>query len=131
MNDLMEWLTNYAFDHDVGVILTRKLARDTPSISDGDHRLVIINMNWLHPHEVPFSFAHEIGHVLNGDKGIHEYSASSVGVKEEYQANLTGIKLLVDYTKNDNVDLNNPIRFCEQFGIPEELEYLVALKLRK
>lgn len=129
MSDLMEWLMDYAFDHDIGFVLTHRLAADTPSTSDGDNRLVVINTNWKHLHEVPFCFAHEIGHILNGDKGSHAYSANSLNVKEEYKANLTGIDLMINYAKTNGIDLNNPVQFCEQFGIPADLEYIVALKL--
>ena len=131
MNELMEWLANYAFEHGIGYILTNQLAPDTPSSSDGAHRLVIINMNWKFPKESPFSFAHEIGHVLNGDQGKNYFNANSLDLKTEYQANLTGIKILKDFCENHDISISNPIKFCEVFGIPEKLDYVVSLELSK
>lgn len=130
MNDLMEWLANFAFDHNIGYILTHMLNKKTPSTSYGDQRLIIINMEWYEHDEIPFSFAHEIGHILNGDKGINKYSAKTVSTKEEYKANLTAIQLLINYCHKNDIEINNPIVFCERFGIPINLEYIVSLKLR-
>ena len=130
MNDLMEWLANFAFDHSIGYILTHMLDSETPSTSYGEERLVIINMEWHAKDEVPFSFAHEIGHIVNGDKGINRYSAESISTKEEYQANLTAIQLLITYCRKNDIEISNPIKFCEIFGIPASLEYTVGLKLK-
>lgn len=62
MDSLIEWLVNYAFDHNIGVVLTPALQPHTPSTSDGTTRLVVINMNWYRKTEIPFALAHEIGH---------------------------------------------------------------------
>lgn len=130
MNDLMEWLGNYAFNHNIGYILTHMLAPDMPSTSYGEERLTIINMEWQNKEEVPFSFAHEIGHILNGDKGINKYSSETVSTKEEYHANITALQLLIEYCHNNDIEITNPITFCEKFGIPANLEYIAALKLK-
>lgn len=42
MNDLMEWLANFAFDHSIGYILTHILDSETPSTSYGEQGLVIV-----------------------------------------------------------------------------------------
>lgn len=131
MNDLMEWLANFAFDHNIGYILTHMLDSETPSTSYGEQSLVIVNMEWKNHDEIPFSFAHEIGHVLNGDKGINEYSADSISTKEEYRANLTAIQLLITYCHKNDIEINNPMTFCERFGVPTNLEYVVNLKLKE
>lgn len=130
MSNVMNWLMDYAFDHQISVILTRYLNPHMPSISDGNNRLTVINMNWHNKNEIPFCFAHEIGHILNGDQGQHKFSAHSVDIKEEYQANLTGTKLLIRYAKSRDINIGNPVSFCEQFGIPTELEYVVALEMK-
>lgn len=126
MNKLLEWLMNYALDHHIGVITTRMLASDTPSQSDGNNRVVIINMSWQKHDELPFVFAHEIGHVLNGDTGIHKFCASTVKTKTEYQANATAIRVLLKYCQSNDIDVSNPVEFCERFGIPTEYEYIVS-----
>ncbi|APU45155.1 ImmA/IrrE family metallo-endopeptidase [Limosilactobacillus fermentum] len=128
MEDLMEWLINYAFDHHIGVQLTSFLQPMTPSTSFSDYRLVVINTRWHKPNEIPFSLAHEIGHVMNGDRGVHAYTAVA-DTKEEYAANITGIGLLLKYCQEHDIHFTNPIEFCERFGIPMELEYVAILKL--
>ncbi len=128
MNELMEWLANYAFNHNIGYIFTHQLEADTPSSSDGQQRLVIINMEWKHKSEIPFSFAHEIGHILNGDKGINKFSAKTIGLKKEYRANLTGIDILLEYCDKHDLNFDSPIQFCERFGVPLQLDYLVNLR---
>lgn len=131
MEDLIEWLANYSFDHNIGYILTHLLSPSTPSTSYGNERLVIINMNWANANEIPFSFAHEIGHILNGDKGKNSFSAETVNTKSEYEANITGIKLLISYCKSNDMIFTNAIKFCEAFSIPANLEYVVSLLLKE
>ena len=125
MEDLMEWLINYAFDHHIGVQLTSYLQPHTPSTSYGDYRLVVVNTRWYKHNEVPFSLAHEIGHVINGDRGVHAYTATAE-TKEEHAANVTGIKLLLAYCQEHDIYFDNPVVFCQQFGAPLELDYLVS-----
>lgn len=125
MDSLIEWLVNYAFDHNIGVVLTPALQPYTPSTSDGTTRLVVINMNWHRKTEIPFALAHEIGHVINGDQGVHAYTAT-LKTKEEYAANVTGIRLIKDYCLRNEMRFDNYVVFCQQFGIPLELDYLAS-----
>lgn len=129
MNDLLQWLTNFALDHDIGVIFTPYFEPTTPSQSNGDYRVVVINSNWHNQNEVPFCFAHEIGHVLNHDSGVNNYSSPSVSSKEEYQANLKAIQLLLLYCKINDIHFQSSIEFCRQFGVPMNYEYMVELVL--
>lgn len=129
MDELMTWLSNYGFDQQIGFIFTHNLAPDTPSQSDGTNRLVVLNMEWFPHYELPFALAHEIGHILNGDQGINKYCAETVGTKKEYQANLTGIRLLLKYCDLHDINIDNPVNFCENFGVPEKLDYVVKLIL--
>lgn len=130
MNDIMEWLSNYAYDNDIGYIMTHYLEPETPSTSDCDDRLVVINMEWKNANEVPFSFAHEIGHIMCGDKGKRYFKSENIKDKSEYRANLFAIKLLFNFCSDYGYSFNNPIKFCELFGIPTELEYVVATEMK-
>lgn len=88
-------------------------------------------MNWRNKWEVPFSFAHELGHLINHDEGVNYYHSPTVHTKTEYRANCTAIDILLSYCYDNDIEINNPIVFCEQFGIPFNLEYIVNLKLKK
>ena len=130
MNDIMEWLSNYAYDNDIGYIMTHYLEPDTPSTSDCDDRLVVVNMEWKNANEVPFSFAHEIGHIMCGDKGKRYFKSENIKDKSEYRANLFAIKLLFKFCSAYGLNFTNPITFCEQFGVPTALEYVVATEMQ-
>lgn len=117
MNNLIQWLINFSYDHSIGIEATRKLDPDTPSQSDVANRVVVINMNWHNSVEIPFIYAHEIGHVLC------DHLVDSP--KNEIEANKTAIGLLIKYCWENNINISNPIRFCEEFGIPLRLNYLI------
>lgn len=129
-NDLIRWLINWAFDHDIGVTITSDLPADLPHCASAKRRSILINRNYGNPAELPFAFAHELGHVLNGDDGIRYYQSASVHNKCEYQANLAGIRLLLKYCRTNDISVDNPVSFCERFGIPSEYEYVVALSMK-
>lgn len=117
MNELIQWLFNFGYDHDISIDTTKQLNPDTPSLADVKDGHVIINMNWSNQSEIPFIFAHEIGHVLCGHV---TYSP-----KNEIEANKTAIGILIKYCWENNINISNPIRFCEEFGIPLRLNYLI------
>lgn len=130
MDELIIWLCNYAYDHHVGYILADDLNPETPSESDGDHQLVVINMKWHNHNEVPFSYAHEIGHFMNGDDGIRYYDSATINNKCEYAANLFAVRFILKFCERYGLHFTNPITFCEQFGVPTVLEYVVANEMR-
>lgn len=128
-NDLIRWLINWAFDHDIGVTITSDLPADFPSSASSRQRKILFNTNWQNKNELPFILAHEIGHLLDHDEGINYYSSATIHNKTEYQANCTAIDLLLQYCQRNDMDVDNPISFCECFGVPIELEYVVVLKI--
>ncbi|WDQ20899.1 ImmA/IrrE family metallo-endopeptidase [Lactiplantibacillus plantarum] len=125
MDEIITYLCNYSLDHKVGFQLENRLNPDDVSVSNGLLRLVIINLNWNNPTEIPFQFAHEISHVLNGDTGTNYYSTQYPMIKEEYEANKRAIKILLDYCKLNDIEFNSKIQFLEAFGIPTNLEPLL------
>lgn len=70
MNDLIEYLLNYAFDCGIGYKLVHADPYD-PSLSLKNHNLMVINLNWHNQSELPFIIGHEIGHFILGDKGSY------------------------------------------------------------
>lgn len=113
-------------DHGISCCLTHELSPFSPSCANTQQKMVIVNTAWHNQQEIPFIFAHEIGHILNNDKGISYYQSATIHTKTEYQANLKAIELLAEYCRFHDVAINNPVRFCEDFGIPSRLDYLVA-----
>ncbi|BDZ31271.1 ImmA/IrrE family metallo-endopeptidase [Lactiplantibacillus brownii] len=120
----MERLLQYAFDHKIGYILTKKLDPYTPSLALPEDNRMIINLNWHNHNEIPFSLAHEIGHVVNGDVGKLYYAPGSFDKRFERQANLTALKLILPLyiDANDGLVPNNYQTVMDQLQIPQLLE---------
>ncbi|MCH5379865.1 ImmA/IrrE family metallo-endopeptidase [Limosilactobacillus reuteri] len=128
MDDLITYLTKYGASKGIIIRLTRKLDPYFPSCARDNH--VLINMRWHNKWEIPFSYAHELGHIINGDEGTNYYHSATIHSKTEFEANKTAIDILIDYAIKNDVCIDNPVSFCEQFGVPYRLEYVVALKLK-
>lgn len=125
MDNIMTYLINYALDHGISCMVCPNLPSHIPHSASAKNRKILINPNYGSPNELPFATAHELGHVLNGDTGIRYYQSANVHSKCEYQANLTGIRLLLTYCYSNDITISNPISFCERFGIPFEFDYIV------
>ncbi|EEW53085.1 putative toxin-antitoxin system, toxin component [Limosilactobacillus antri DSM 16041] len=130
MDKLISYLINYGFDHGISSTLTYELPPDFPSSASSKYKKALINMNWHNKWEVPFSFAHELGHIINGDDGINYYHSFTVHSKTEFEANKTAIDIILAYCRDNDIPTDNSNTLCEQFGIPFKLEYIVALKLK-
>lgn len=129
MSDLITYLINYTFDHGIGVVLTHQLPAQFPSSASAGERKILVNLNWQKQTEIPFIIAHEIGHLVNGDSGVNYYSSATIRNKSEAAANSFAIGLLMEYCQAQGLTVNNPVTFCERFGVPASLDYLVCLKM--
>ncbi|MDB8867647.1 ImmA/IrrE family metallo-endopeptidase [Pediococcus acidilactici] len=119
MDDLIAYLCNYAFDHGIGYELdAQDFEPDDSPFSSTEESRVFINMNWRKQSEIPFQFAHEISHILNGDLGSNSYSANSLYSKEEFAANKRATKILLEYCDLHRFEWNNVINFMNSFSIP-------------
>lgn len=126
MNNLMTYLCNYAYDHGIGYQLDRASYKpDEVSFYMELNNTVYINTNYINEEEVPFQFAHEISHALNGDKGSNNFSANSVYSKEEYKANKRATKILLEYCDLNGLTFYNSTEFMDAFGIPSKAGYVV------
>lgn len=125
-DELMQFLIDFAWFHNIGLEIG-SFGHSFRSYAIPASRLVIVNTNWQNKNEVPFSFAHELGHIMNGDTGIRYYDSGTINSKSEYHANEFGIKLLLRFCDEHDISFNNPIEFCEYFGIPMKLEYIVTM----
>ncbi|GBG94943.1 hypothetical protein LFYK43_14020 [Ligilactobacillus salitolerans] len=121
MDDIIRWLCDFAFDHQIAVTLNSlSFGQNVPSCMYG--RSIIVNLNWENRDELPFIFAHEIGHVLNEDEGTFYYSTATAHSKIEAAANERAINLLLDYCKSEDLLPRNYIEFMELYGIPRQME---------
>lgn len=121
MENLINWLLNYAFDHGIGYVLTDELPSSIPHTASAKRRMILINKHYGNPQEIPFAIAHEIGHVVDGDPGIRYYCSATIHDKDEYRANQFAIKLLKQYCQANDIDCDNQVDFYRRFGIPEKL----------
>lgn len=120
MNDLIEYLLNYAFDSGIGYKLVHADPYD-PSLSLKKHNLMVINLNWHNQSELPFIIGHEIGHFILGDEGIMYYSSFSGQNSEEKSADLYSLNLLYDYACSRGQSFEEPGQFIQMYGIPERM----------
>lgn len=120
MNDLIEYLLNYAFDCGIGYKLVHADPYD-PSLSLKNHNLMVINLNWHNQSELPFIIGHEIGHFILGDKGILYYSSFAGQNSEEKSADLYSLNLLYDYACRRGQYFEEPGQFLSAYGIPTRM----------
>ncbi|MCI7647005.1 MAG: ImmA/IrrE family metallo-endopeptidase [Lactobacillus johnsonii] len=124
-NNLINWLMNYCFDHDIGACLTNELPDDVGGKSyviPAD--LVVINNRWHNELEIPFIFAHEIGHVLYGSAEYYHSACRGTELGES-DANLGAIKLLLQYAQETDMHFDTYYNFADAFGIPKKHYYLI------
>ncbi|WP_404411660.1 ImmA/IrrE family metallo-endopeptidase [Lactiplantibacillus xiangfangensis] len=129
----MERLLQHAYDHDIGYTLTRKLDSRTPSFAQCEKRRMFINMNWYNHDEIPFSIAHEMGHIENGDVGELYYSPGSFKSKYERAANLKALEMIfpIYVDANQGMIPHNYQTVMDQLQIPQCLENDVRAKFAK
>ncbi|EFJ70536.1 putative toxin-antitoxin system, toxin component [Lactobacillus paragasseri JV-V03] len=138
-NDLLIYICNLIDDHNLTYILSRLEDRHFRSRYLPKQKTIIINTNWWYPPEVPFMAAHELGHYINGDKGVmyyaHDYewqkhdafNRNDDAFKED-QADLYSLNLIWDYASSQGYICEDPGEFMLQFGIPERMKKIVAKK---
>lgn len=124
LDELIRWLLNYAFDKGINYIITDQLNEDVPSCAIPNKSTIIINSKYGKPTELPFTIAHEIGHVLNGEADVLYFSGFNNHSKIEMRANRRAVKLLLEYCNCHDLSLE-PAKFAETFGIPSSFEDMV------
>lgn len=75
--------------------------------------------------EVPFIFAHEIGHTIENTPIFNKLSYLG-SVKAEYSANVFAIRLLQQYCLENEITYNTIFDFAKSFGIPKDKWYLLT-----
>ncbi|WP_297816697.1 ImmA/IrrE family metallo-endopeptidase [uncultured Lactobacillus sp.] len=119
-NDLITYLLNYAMKHGFSYTLVKADPRN-PSVSFKDSKRMFINTNWINKDEIPFTIAHEIGHLMLGDQGIMYFSSFAGQNSEEKPADDFGLKLIYDYSCKMGDGFTEPIDFIQNYGIPHRM----------
>lgn len=116
MEEIINWLLNYAYDHGIGVVVFHR-GPNIPSMASKPDNMIAINMDWQPKCEIPFSIAHEIGHILCRDNG-HFLPTKVAQTQAERRANRQAVKILMEWANSHGVEVNNPQQFSECFAIP-------------
>lgn len=133
MEDALDYLTDYASKHHIR-IMWASLSPITPPGSNFEYRSVVMNSNWHNPKEFIFQLAHEISHVIHGDKGdVYYYHACFTGKESvEYKANVGAVKLLIPfYCQDTDIQCVNSANFMEAFHVPHYLSSVVSEEIKK
>ena len=133
MEDALDYLTDYASKHHI-IIMWASFSPITPPGSSFEHRSVVMNSNWHNPKEFIFQLAHEISHVIHGDKGdVYYYHACFTGKESvEYKANVGAVKLLIPfYCQDTDIQCVNSANFMEAFHVPHYLSSVVSEEIKK
>ena len=133
MEDALDYLTDYASKHHIR-IMWASLSPITPPGSNFEYRSVVMNSNWHNPKELIFQLAHEISHVIHGDKGdVYYYHACFTGKESvEYKANVGAVKLLIPfYCQDTDIQCVNSANFMEAFHVPHYLSSVVSEEIKQ
>ena len=133
MEDALDYLTDYASKHHIKVIWA-SLSPITPPGSSFEHRSVVMNSNWHNPKEFVFQLAHEMSHVIHGDKGdVYYYHACFTGKESvEYKANVGAVKLLIPfYCQDTDIQCVNSANFMQAFHVPHYLSSVVSEEIKE
>lgn len=122
MDDILIQVLNYVFDHGIGIYIV-KLKTWTRSKSDSDASAIVLNSNWHNPKELVFQAGHEIGHLVNGDRGVLYYATKPARQAAEGVANRTALKIIVPiYFSGSDPEDANVRDFMDDLAIPCWLE---------
>lgn len=118
-DNLITYLLNYAFDHGIGYTWTNELRPDFPSCAVGTKSLsMVAGLIKMNCHlSLPLKLVTQWWNTLLPSATIHD--------KNEHNANQFAIKLLQRYAIENDIVCLSSVQFCEQFGIPEKLSYLL------
>ena len=106
----------------------------TPPGSSYEYYRVVMNLDWHNPKESVVQLAHEISHVIHGDKGDVYYYHACFTAKEsvEYKANVGAVKLLIPfYCQDTDIQCVNSANFMQSFHVPHYLSSVVNEEIKE
>ena len=128
-NYLLEKATEYHID-----VKWKHFSPYTPPGSSYEYHRVVMNLDWHNPKEFVFQLAHEISHVIHGDKGdVYYYHACFTGKESvEYKANVGAVKLLIPfYCQDTDIQCVNSANFMQSFHVPHYLSSVVSEEIKE
>ena len=122
-DDIMSYLDNIAIDNNIRVIWEH-FDPYTPPGSSYDDMCVVMNLDWHNKDELVFQYAHELSHIIRGDRTdlffYNTLHSNKTGI--EYKTNLVAVRLLVPFYCNDtDIKDINVYDFIERYCIPRYL----------
>lgn len=123
-DDIMSYLDNIAIDNNIRVIWEH-FNPYTPPGSSYDDMCIVMNLDWHNKDELVFQYAHELSHIIRGDRTDLFFYNTSRNNKSgiEYQTNLMAVKLLTSFycgeTEKEDVNIYN---FIDSYCIPKYLD---------
>ena len=126
---LLEKATEYHID-----VKWKHFSPYTPPGSSYEYHRVVMNLDWYNPKEFVFQLAHEISHVIHGDKGdVYYYHACFTGKESvEYKANVGAVKLLIPfYCQDTDIQCVNSANFMQSFHVPHYLSSVVNEEIKE
>lgn len=132
MDEILTDLMNFAMNHGIGFTATKDLNPYTASAVDTKTRQIVLNLNWHDKKQLVFQFAHELGHIINGDHSdqILYFTPGKFGI--ELEANKAAVDLIAPYYLNDReLEQINPVEFMKIYAIPSHLFETVKYELIK
>lgn len=132
-DDIMSYLDNIAIDNNIRVIWEH-FDPYTPSGASYEDMCVVMNLDWHNQHELVFQYAHELSHIIRGDKTDLAFYNTSHNNKSgiEYQTNAIAVRLLVPFYCNDtDIKDINVYDFIDRYCIPEYLADVVKSEITK
>lgn len=122
-DDIMSYLDNIAIDNNIRVIWEHFDPYTPPGASYED-MCIVMNLDWHNQDELVFQYAHELSHIIRGDKSDLAFYNTSRNNKSgiEYQTNAIAVRLLVPFYCNDtDIKDINVYDFIERYCIPRYL----------
>lgn len=121
--EIEDYLTSLATTNNVDICEADDLESDTPDTAITSIKVIIMNMNFETRSSYLYRLAHEISHILYGDKELQGvYNFSELGKRgEELRAHHNAVKLLLNVKRP-----SSPINFMDFYKIPAWLgDYVV------
>lgn len=117
MENVLDWILSYCKKHQITVDFQEKY----PTCSIVESEYILINTQQIKKEQYPFAIAHEIGHINSEDSGTYYFASVFNTYSEEHDADVFGVKLLYRYCEDNDICIDNPQTFIDQFGIPQSL----------
>lgn len=130
MDNIIHYLINYASTHNIMYQVDSMLPSYAPAVSYPSMRFIIINANWYNKNELPFIFAHELGHIMLGHCK-YPCQSPTWTIKQEHEADVFATSLLWDYARNTEFTERTFQQFLSSFSIPTRVWYDALRQTKK